>query len=192
MKKIFFIVILLLAINTFGQKLTGKVPGLTITNQGTVTENDTIIKVIYKNKIENKKDPAYFINGKLVNKSFLGIINPKQIATVKVEKEDIEIEGVKYFGKLIIETKNNYNLKLISLNNLKLKYTSLKENSTIFIVDNVIINEDYNGFMVDENYILKITIGNFENKNENLKLNIIEIFTRSDKNIEDANTMIIR
>ena len=56
MIKTLFITLLLLAINCFGQVRT---------------ENDTIIKVVYKNEIENNKKPAYFINGKFFNESIL-------------------------------------------------------------------------------------------------------------------------
>ena len=47
---------------TFGQ-LTGKVSGLNITKK--VAVNDTVIKVVYNNKIENNPNPpAIFFNGK--------------------------------------------------------------------------------------------------------------------------------
>ena len=117
MRKAFFIVSILLSINSFGQIKTEKVNGLKITNQVTVFDNDTIIKVIYKNEIKNDKKPAYFINGKLANESILRSINPNEIETVNVEKENIEIENVKYYGKLYIVTKSTYKPKLISLNN---------------------------------------------------------------------------
>ena len=58
MKKILFIATMLLSINSFGQKLTGKVPGLRITNQEIASENDTIINIVYKTAIENNKKPA--------------------------------------------------------------------------------------------------------------------------------------
>lgn len=55
MQKLLFIATLLLAITTYGQKLTEKVSGLTITNQEIASENDTIIKVIYKKTLKIKK-----------------------------------------------------------------------------------------------------------------------------------------
>lgn len=55
MKKIIFIYSLLLTFNSFGQNLSGKVTGLTVKNYEIVSKNDTIITVIYKNGIEDKK-----------------------------------------------------------------------------------------------------------------------------------------
>jgi hypothetical protein len=192
MKKIFLISALLLVINCFGQKLTGRVPGLKITNQEIASENDTIINVVYKNEIENNKKSAYFINGKLINERILRSLNPNEIETVNVEKENIEIENVKYYGKLYIVTKPTYKPKFISLNNLKLKYTNLTDNSIIFQIDNEIIKANYESYIVDENYILKIIVEPFENKNEKLNVNFVNLITKSEENIKKSKEIIIR
>ena len=177
MKKALFITTLFLAINCFGQD---------------VIENDTIIKVIYKSEIPNVKKPVYQLNGKIVNESILKCINPNEIANVKVEKGDFEIENVKYFGKIIIETKSNYKPKLISLNNLKEKYTKLKGKPTIFRIDNEIVNGDYDNFIVDQNFILKIVVEKFENKEEKLTVNFVNLITKTEENIKKSKEIIIR
>jgi hypothetical protein len=192
MKKILFIVTILLSINSFGQKPTGKVQGLRITNQEIASKNDTIINVLYKNEIENKKKPAYFINGKLINEGILRTINPNEIATYNVEKKNIEIENVKYHEQLYLVTKSTYKPKLISLNNLKAKYTNLKAKTTIFKIDNAIVNADYNNFIVDENYILKIIVEPFENKNEKLNVTFLNLLTKSEENIKKSKEIILR
>jgi len=192
MKKTLFIAILLMVVNCFGQKLTGKVPGLRITKQEIASENDTIIKVVYKTEIENNKKPAYFINGKLINEGILRTINPNEIATLNVEKKNIEIENVKYHEQLYIITKSAYKPKLISLNNLKAKYTNLKKNSTVFKIDGNIINADYDNFIVDEKYILKIIVENYENNAEKLNVNFVNLITKSEENIKKSKEIIIR
>jgi hypothetical protein len=192
MKKIIFIYSLLLTFNSFGQNLSEKVTGVRMTNQEIVTKNDTIIKVFYKNEIKSDKKPAYFINGKLANESILRSINPNEIETVNIEKENIEIENVKYYGKLYIVTKSTYKPKFISLNNLKLKYTNLKDNSTIFQIDNEIINANYESYLVDENYILKIIVEKFEKKKEKLYVNFIRLITKSEENIKKSKEIILR
>jgi hypothetical protein len=192
MKKILFSTIILLSINSFGQKLIGKAQGLRITKQEIISENDTIINVVYKNEIEYIKKPAYFINGRLINEGILRTINPNEIATVNVEKKNIEIENVKYHEQLYIVTKSAYKPKLISLNNLKTKYTNLKTETTIFKIDNVIVNADYNNFIVDENYILKIIVEPFENKNEKLNVNFVNLLTKSEENIKKSKEIILR
>ena len=192
MKKIFFISVSLLTLNAFGQIKSENVKGLKITKQETVSENDTIITVNYLNKIESNRKSAYFINGELTNESVLKTLNPSIIATVNVEKGNIEIENVNYDGKLYIVTKSTYKPKLISLSNLKLKYTSIKENSTIFKIDNEIINAYYGNYVVDENYILKINVEKFENSEEKLKFNIVNLITKTEENIKKSKEIIIR
>ncbi|AZI32787.1 hypothetical protein [Kaistella carnis] len=192
MKKILFISVILLTLNTFGQIKSEKVNGLKIVKQETVSENDTIISVNYINKIESDRKPAYFINGKLTNESVLKTLNPNEIENVNVEKGNFEIENVNYKGKLYIVTKSTYKPKLISLNNLKMKYTSIKENSTIFKIDNEIINADYENYVVDENYILKINVEKFENSQEKLKFNIVNLITKTEENIKKSKEIIIR
>lgn len=192
MKNILLFTTMLLSIYGFGQKLTGKVPGVRITNQEISTENDTIIKVVYKNENQNNKKPAYFLNNKIVNESILRTINPNEISTVNVEKENIEIENVTYYGKIYFTTKSTYKPKLISLNSLKLKFTNIKENSTIFKIDDSIINGNYENYLVDENNILKINVEKFENNAEKLNINIITIVTKSEENIKKSKEIILR
>jgi hypothetical protein len=188
MKKAFFIATIIFSINSFGQIKDEKNNRLKNTSQQTASENDTVIKVVYK--IENEKKPAFFLNGKITNESVLKSIDPKSIVTVKVEKENIEIENVQYFGKVLIET--SYKPKLISLNDLKLKYTSLKENPTVFLIDNEVINADYKKYQVDENYILKIIVEKFENQNEKLDVNFVYLLTKSEENIRKSKEIRIR
>jgi hypothetical protein len=192
MRKLFLISVLLITINILGQIKPEKANSLKIENQKTVFENDTVIKVVYKNEFQNEKKPAYFLNGKLANETILLSINPNDIEKINVEKENIEIENVKYYGKLYIVTKSTYKPKFISLNNLKLKYTNIKENSIIFQVDDEIINVDYDKYLVDENYILSIVVEKFENRNEKLNLNFIKLVTKSAENIKKSKEIRIR
>ena len=190
MKKTFFISILFLSIYSFGQVKSEKVNGLKITENKIKVENDTIIKVIYKKEVENNRKPAYFINEKLVNESIFKTINPNEIANVNVEKNDIEIENVKYYGKIKITTKSEYNPKLISLNKLKSHYIKTRINDVIFKIDNEIINADYDKYIVDENYILKLIVENYEK--DNLKISFINIVTKTEENTKKSKEIIIR
>ena len=73
-----------------------------------------------------------------------------------------------------------------------MKYTSIKENSTIFKIDNEIINADYDNYVIDENYILKINVEKFENSEEKLKFNIVNLITKTEENIKKSKEIIIR
>lgn len=144
------------------------------------------IKTIYKNKIFESKQPAFFINGKLVYESYFKTLNPNEIENINIEKDEITIDNTKYFGKIIIKTKTSYNPQLITLNDLKLKYTSVSKNPTIFKIDHETINADYEIFLVDENNILSINVEEFVNTFENIKINIINIITKSEENLKKS------
>ncbi len=187
----FLLIIVLFSMTTFGQ-LTGKVKGLNI-NQPT-TINDTVIKVIYKNNIisRNSQPPAIFFNGKLIDYSLMSTINPESIATMNVIKKDTIIDSVKYNGRIIIEGKISYNHNFMPLNKFKLKYINPSENATVFQIDGNVIYEDYDSYLIDEKYILKAIVSTIDNPKEKIKLNIINLLTKSAKNIEDSNNIILR
>jgi len=191
MKIKLLIAIAFLSTTTFGQ-LTGKVKGLNI-NQPT-TINDTVIKVVYNNfKIsKNPKSPAVFFNGKLVNYSLILTINPESIETMNVVKKDTIIDSVKYFGRIMVQGKNISNHNYMSLNEFKLKYINPSENAAVFQIDGNIIYDDYDKCLIDEKYILKVIVTLVDNPKEKIKLNIINLLTKSAKNIQESNQIIIR
>lgn len=192
MKNTLFVTMLFLATNCFAQVTSEKVDELKRVNIELSTEKDSIIKVVYKKEMENNKKPAYFLNGQLTSESILRTLNPNEIGTVNVEKGDFVINNVKYFGKLKIELKSSYSPKLISLNNLKAKYTNLSGNQTIFKIDNEIVNSNYDNFIIDEKFILKIIVENYENKEEKLNVNFINLITKTEENIKKSKQLIIR
>ena len=180
-----------LSMTTFGQ-LTGKVKGLNI-NQPT-TINDTVIKVIYKNnKISrNPQPPAIFFNGKLIDYSLMSTINPESIGTMNVIKKDTIIDSVKYYGRIIIQGKATNNHNYISLNEFKLKYVSPSENIPVFQIDENIVVDDYDTYLIDEKNILKVIVTPVENPKQKIKIDFINLLTKSAKNIEDSNRIILR
>jgi len=190
MKNTFFISILLLSIYSFGQVKFEKVNELEITENKINIEKDTIIKIVYKNEVENNKKPAFFVNEQLVNESIFKSINPNQIENINVEKIDIEIENVKYYGKINIFTKSNYNPEFISLNNLKNKYIKTKTNEVIFKINDKIIHTDYDKYIVDEKNVLRLIVENYEK--DNLKISFIHIVTKTEENIKKSKEIRIR
>ena len=185
------IIIAFLSVTTFGQ-LTGKVKGLNITKPTTI--NDTVIKVVYNNsKISrNPQPPAIFFNGKLIDYSLMSTINPESIGTMNVIKKDTIIDSVKYYGRIMIQGKTTNNHNYMSLNEFKSKYVSSSEHETVFQIDGTIIDEDYDGYLIDEKYILKVLVTPVENSKQKIKFDFINLFTKSAKNIEESNQIIIR
>ena len=189
MKFKFSLIIVLFSMTTFGQ-LTGKVMDLNISKPTTI--NDTVIKVAYNFKKVSNNYAAVFFNGKLINYSLMSTINPESIATMNVIKKDTIIDSVKYNGRIMIEGKISYNHNFMPLNKFKLKYINPSENATVFQIDGNVIYEDYDSYLIDEKYILKAIVSTIDNPKEKIKLNIINLLTKSAKNIEDSKQIIIR
>ncbi|WP_338408164.1 hypothetical protein [uncultured Flavobacterium sp.] len=183
------IIIVFLSITTFGQ-LTGKVKGLNISNPAAIT--DTAIKVVYNYKKVSKNHPAVFFNGKLVSYTLLSTLNSESIASINVIKKDTIIDSVKYYGQLIIQGKTTDNHNYISLNEFKLKYISPSENVTVFQIDGNIIDEEYDSYWIDEMYILKVIVSSIDNSKQKIKLDLVNLLTKSVKNIENSNQIILR
>lgn len=175
MKNLFVIPAILLSIHSFGQTPSEKNMDLKNSNTGSGSQNDTTIKVVYKNNTPKENRPVFFLNGKYFDQSFMGSVNPKDITSLYVEYVIFETDHIKYNGKVLIETKEEFKPKFISLNDLKLKYTNLKENSTIFRIDDQIADADYEKYLINENNILEIIVEKFENKKEKLKINIVSL-----------------
>lgn len=177
MKKFIIIIVSILTANAFGQT----------ENLKAISEQDTIIKVVHIIKFKGAK-PAYYLNGDLINQSVLNFLDPNKIENIKVQKGEIEIGNTKYLGKIVIETKNNYQPNLISLDELRKRYTTVEKNSAIFQIDNEIVDSNYETYLIDKNYILKITINALEKPN----LSVIKVLSKSAENIKKSNEIIIR
>lgn len=107
-----------------------------------------------------------------------------------IEKEEFKIDTIKYYGKIFITTKKPYKPKIISLSNLKTKYLKSLKGPIIFQIDNEQVIGDYDQYPIDEKYILKIIVEDFENKKEKLKLHFIKIILKTEENIKKANNRI--
>ena len=192
MRKIFIITMVFFTLNSYGQIKNLKVPLVVGTNTQNTSQNDTVLKVFYVNLDMSEKSPAYYLNGQFVNETILKTLNPKAIDNIRVEKQDIKVETQEYYGQIFISTKGDYRPILVSLNDLKSKYTNLKNAPTIFMIDNEIINGDYDKYIVDENYLLRISIETIENRKEKLHFNLIQILTKTEENIKKSKEIIIR
>jgi hypothetical protein len=191
MRLILIIAITFFALNAFGQINNLKMPQVSGLTDQTKTQNDTTIKVTYNNN-DLERSLAFYLNGQFVPEAILKTINSDFIENIRVEKQDTEVGTQKYYGQIFITTKGDYRPKLISLSDLKLKYTNLRKASTIFMIDNEIIYNNYDRYMVDENFILKISIEKVENKEERLKYNLVKIFTKTEENIRKSKEIRIR
>ena len=106
-------------------------------------------------------------------------LNSDDFENVNVIKNDPNFPN----GILKIKTKNNIKINPITLKDLVSKYTKLSGNQNIYNVNNQIINEKSNEYLIDENNVLSITIKEIDKAD--LKFNYIKINTKSKENIED-------
>ena len=208
MKRIILLVITLLTIQAYGQlngevdqiikskqaygQLNGKVDQIIRLKKVVNTVNDTIPLVSYVNQTENDRMPAWYLNGKFVSDAMMNSINLKQIDNMNVESQEIELGGKKYFGRIYIQTKKDYHPKLISLTDLKLKYTNLTNAPCLFMIDNEFVSGEYNKCVVDEKYILQISVEKINLAEENLQVNVIRLLTRTEANIKKSNEIMVR
>ena len=152
--------------------------------------SDTIPSVKYVQ--DTGLQPAFYINGEFSTSPINSVVDFKliDIDSLSVEKVEIEIENKKYGLHIFFKTKDEYTPKLISLTNLAAKYTNLKDEPTIFMLNNEIIKGSYDQYLVDEKYILQIVVNTIEMEKENI--NVIRLLTRTDENIEKSRRIIIR
>ena len=111
---------------------------------------------------------------------------------MNVESHEIEVEGKKYFGRIDIQTKKDYHPKLISLTDLKSKYTNLNNAPCLFLIDNEFVSGDYNKCVVDEKFILQISIEKIKLAEENLQVNVVRLLSRTEANVRKSNEIMIR
>ncbi len=176
MKNIITILLLVVSVNLFAQE-TG----------GTHKYSEKLdIIVAYKDSLQasrSKYNPAYFVNDFLLEYSDeLISLNPNEVKSIDVEKKDFEINGKKYYGKIIINTKDNYKPQFITLKELAYKYLTLDASPLIFQIEGQIINYDINKYVVDEKYILKIELSKVKTSEQNIDINFIKIMTKTTDN----------
>ena len=192
MRRILLIVFTTFVLNAFGQTapLNSVIAGHC--NIPGSVENDTIPQVSYLNPGNSEPIPAFYINGKHINGTILTTLNPMHIESINIVKQDIETEGTKYNRQIYIQLKPDYQPKIVSLSDIKSKYTSLVKDSSIIMIDQELISGDYCQYMVDEKYILKIVVQRIVNKEENQNINVIRLLTRTEENIKKSQEIILR
>jgi hypothetical protein len=179
-------IILLITSLSFGQTLTGK---KTLKNHK-YSENSEIT-VFYNDSItykKNNKPAGVFLNSKFIGSDLALItINQEQIESLNIEKTNFKREGKEYYGKVLIKMKAGYKSNFISLNALSAKHLNLNENPIIFKIDDKIITEDYNSYLIDEKFVLKIIVNKLKTSEKNSEINLITVITKTKDNIEESN-----
>jgi hypothetical protein len=153
----------------------------------------------YSNKNFNTQESVLIINDSLLFNGSLAydfvlnrkVINGQPPLLSKIDNTGLLVDTIFYKDLFHIRTHDNYVPKIISLNDLKKKYTNVKDKTSLFIIDyNIVITDDYDNFVVDENNLFKIWVSMFVNAKENIDMAIIKILTKSEENIKSENDML--
>lgn len=172
--------------------LTGPKSNIRLMNYSENSE----LKVIYKdslNEFQPNKKPAIFIDGIFTkDESILRTIDMKKIESFEIKKENYVNNGVEFFGKILIKTDSSYNPKFMTLKAFSEKHIKLNTNPVLFQIDEYFVNASFDAYFIDENYILKIIIDTIKTTDKSIEINLVKLITRTPKNIEKANQIIIK
>ncbi|MCB4800325.1 hypothetical protein [Neotamlana laminarinivorans] len=190
-KNIFALILLFVTFNLFSQDIIGKK-----STKPNYSENSKI-RVVYKEKLNkfhsNKKPAGIFVNGIFVgDENVLNVINSEKIESLNIEKENFEKNGKQYYGKILVKMKSEYNPKFITLKELIVKYLDLDKKPIVFQINEDVINQDYNEYLIDENFILKIILEKIQTTEKSTEINIVKLITKTTENIKKANTIRIK
>ncbi len=193
MKKYIFALILpLVTFNVSSQDIIGK----KMTTKPNYSESSEI-KVIYKDSLNkfhsNKKTAGIFVNGIFVgDENVLNTINSEKIESLNIKKENFEKNGKEYHGKILVKMKSEYNPKFITLKELIVKYLDLDKKPIVFQIDEDVVNQDHDNYLVDESFILKIILKKIQTTEKNTEINLVKLITKTSENIKKANTIRIK
>lgn len=173
--------------------LKGKASGVNIFQKKIDLSQDTTPQVIYLTEKKKHKDVLFFLNGQAFTEHGLEMLDPQDIEGITVKKDSMLVNGHMYTGQIYIDTKEEYQPKLISLNQLKEKYVKLdNESPTLFMLNDKLIETNYDTFKVDEKHILSIEVQSVNNSQEDININVIKLISKTEENIKKANTIRLK
>jgi hypothetical protein len=173
----------------FGQRDTVHRESGKIAFRGKAMAIDSFPLMVDYEAVNSHPVPAFFINEKFYPMSIIASLDPAHVDSFKVVEEDTVINGELYHGKIYITVLDDaFEIKEISLSAIKEKYTDLKEQPAVFIIDGRIITRDYDTYLMDENILYTISTGNIKNP----EIFFVNILTKSEENIKKQNTFHIK
>ncbi|MCV9926212.1 hypothetical protein OIU83_00995 [Flavobacterium sp. LS1R49] len=131
-------------------------------------------------------EAAYFLDGNFVHKNTIANFDVNEIKNINVIKDTIRIEAVNYAGRIMITSKNPKNINLMSLKDIKNKFTKSKSKKVLFVLNGVLILNDVGTYKIDEKYIFKtdvVSSDTIENL-QGIDLDIVSILTKIKENTE--------
>ena len=190
MQKILLLLMLvLLTTCLFGQE---NLSGNSTTENKFRSLNDSLPQVIYKKAPGTQHPVAWYVNEQLVDEFTTKTINPEQIATINVLKQSVVIDNITYDGQVWMKMKSDYHPKLISIHELKSRYTNIGQEPALFLLDNEVIPGDENNKLVNEMYLLQIIVERIEKNTDRPALWLVRLLTRTPENIKKSKEIRLR
>ncbi len=160
MKKIFLLAMSLLSISSFAQ-----------------TTDSIAIEVVYP-KNQAGQGAAILVDGKLISAYYMTTLDPHLIRNVNIEKKDTTISGRTYKGIARLTMKSEYDPSLITLADLKKKYTSLKPGPTIYMINDQMISGSQDDLLMDEKRIVKIIVDQVNAGDNGSDIQVVKVVTK--------------
>ncbi|SIT96186.1 hypothetical protein SAMN05660493_00859, partial [Epilithonimonas bovis DSM 19482] len=154
-------------------------------------KTDTIPKVVKEQPWELNK-PILILDNHPVPYETILTLQSDKIESVKIEKQANQAESVDKKSTLIINMKPVPKTILIPVTALISKYTEIKDGKYIVSIDGEPVNLQQDQLLVDEKNIMQIRITKLDQLGLAPNLYQVRLLTRNNKNLQKANTIIIR
>lgn len=142
------------------------------------------------------EEPAVFIDSNLIARNAIEYINQNEIESVNVVKKDTIINAVLFRSQLYITSKNPEKYDFLTLEKIKNKFTKIKSNDVIYMVNGAFIKDNIDTFKLDRNYIFAVEVTNSEAfynfRKSDTKFEIINILGKTRENLENKNKILLR
>ncbi|ERJ57400.1 hypothetical protein [Sphingobacterium paucimobilis] len=155
-------------------------------DSSTTERRDTAFRVINMNNTKKPVPVAFFLNGKFIGSHYF--IKPDLIENINIVKRDTLIGAKNYMAQIYVKVKSDYTPRLISLADIKAKYTDFKQTPVVFMLDADVINSEPDSYFVDENMLLSVVVDNLDT----IEIGVIKLITRTEENIKKRNNIILR
>jgi len=187
-QKIILLLMLLLVTKAHSQDLTTESLSKAIIQYA---ENDTVPRTVFPAAGKLTK-PAILLNDKYVSVETFKTLSHNIIESVTIDPSKITLGEEDFIGTILVKTKPNTSLNLISLDSLVKKYAGLHDERCVFSIDGEIVNADQKLTLVDENNIMQIKPVKLDKYSDSSTIYFIKILTRTEKNLKEANTVYIK
>lgn len=142
------------------------------------------------------EEAAMFLDSAFISKNTMNYINPDEIASVNVIKNDTIINNNHYSGQIYIRSKNPKKFNFLSLEQIKSEYTNIKKSDVIYMVNGEFIKEHLDTFKLDRHYILTVEVTNsnefYNFRKSDTKFDIINILGKTKENLDDENKILLK